>query len=565
MEKICKVFKCPVVLAVALNIIFFLVYLVCGSCRFASTDDFFMSSILSGAYGGEIDVHLYFVNAVYGCFLKPLYSFIPSVGWYYVFEVFEVFVSLFAIAYVLLLRLGMKYGGILAVLLLSCLSPIFYYEIEFTKNAAILTAAGMLLLSLGNAKLKRLLVFGSLLAVVGFVMRKDSFYLGMPILGLLLLFRWFYLKKFPLANVIAVLGCSLLIVGASCYDKSLYKDGEYKCYAAYQGPRAVFGDGRYYDYDAVVDEIEERDLHGVDFDLLTNWTFYDTETLAKDSLNKFLKIISQNRHDVVLSKMPLAVIRELSRSLHEINAWYWILLSIILVGLSKKSSRFVSWVSLCYIAAAYVYLLLLNRIVLRVEVPIWLYASILLIPFLRNADLNRFQLTENMKKIILVFAVLLYAIGFWNSPNEMKAMVFAEPQDERWNAFMQYEKNNADKLFFMDLTAYKRFCSRLGGSYKALEPGRLDHIIPLGYWNVHLPSIKKILHEQGIENPMRAITNSNVLVVNYDKASKYEEFLKLHYGYDVLSKNLLWSKVPGREFFSFDVTRFYIKEDKFEK
>lgn len=547
-----------------LNTFFLLLFIILGSCHFYSMDDFFMSSILSGAYGCSYDVHLYFVNALYGLFLKPFYVICSSVGWYYVFEVFEVFASFVIVTYVILSRLGMKNGGILSLFLLSCLSPVFYFEMEFTKNAALLSSVGILLLSLGNLKNRKFLVLGVIFGIAGFVMRKDAFYLGMPCLGVLLLFRWLYYKKIPLANLIAVLGCFAGVACASHFDKNLYQ-GEYKYYAQYQGPRAVFGDGRYYDYDAALDEIEERNLHGKDFELLTKWTFYDTEVLAKDSLRKFIGVINHNRHDLVLSKMPIAVIRELSRCLHETNVWLWIALCILLTGISRKPFCFIPWLSLIYVVAAYVYLLLLNRIVSHVETSVWIYATILLIPFFKNEDLARIQLTTNMKKILYAFGIFLYTLGFWNSPNSMKAPMFQSPQDNRWNAFMQYERDNADKLFFMDLTAYKRFCARLGGSYRALEPGRLNHIIPLGYWNVHLPSIKKELHKSGIENPLKAFTNSDVLVVNYDKADLYEEFLELHYDYDVEWKNILWSNVPGREFFSFDVTKFYLQEEQHEK
>lgn len=549
------------VVSLGINTLFLVLFILLGSCRFSSMDDFFMSSILAGAYGSVHDVHLYFVNAVFGCFLKPFYGILPSVGWYYIFEIAEVFASFIAITYLLLVRLGLKNGIRFSVLFLACLSPLFYFEMEFTKNAALLTATGMLLLSLGNSEKRKYLVLGVLFAVAGFVMRKDAFYLGLPCFGMLLCFKGLYFKKIPLINVIAALCCAIVVAGVSWFDKNLYQDGEYRYYAEYQGPRAVFGDGRYYDYDAALDEIEERGLHGIDFKLLTKWTYYDSEVLVKDSLYKFLGVINHNRHDITLSKMPMSVIKELSRCLHETNVWFWIILGFILVCLSTQPHRFVPWLSLCYIVAAYTYLLLLNRIVSHVEDSVWLYASVMLIPFLNSKELDNIRMTASMKKMLFVFATLLYAIGFWSSSNDMKVSVFQDPQDNRWNAFMQYERDNVDKLFFMDLTAYKRFCFRLGGSYKALEPGRLDHIIPLGYWNVHLPSIKKELHKRGIENPFRAFTNTDVLVVNYDKAGSYEEFLELHYDYDVEWKNLLWSNVPGREFFSFDVTKFSVKGD----
>lgn len=560
MEKISKTIKNPFVLAIALNLVFLLAYLILGSCRFASMDDFFMSSILSGAYGGEYDVHLYFVNAIYGILLKPFYSLFPGVGWYYVFEIAEVFVAFTVVVYVLLTRLGFRFGGILSLLFLSCLSPTFYYQSDFTRNAALLTATSILMLCLGDSTKKKYLLWGIVLAIAGFVMRKEAFYLGVPCLSLLLLYRWVNTDsvcKIPWANLVAILACCLLAFAASKFDKSLYQNSEYKYYAAYQGPRAVFGDGMYYDYDATMDEIEERNLHGLDFEMLTNWVYYDTQILAKDSLSKYIDVVNRNRHDIVLSKMPIAVIRELSQSLHDVGTWVWVLFSLLLLNASRRSLRVVPWFSLGYVILAYTYLLYLNRVVPHVESSIWVYATVSMIPFLEKDGLQKIQLSKGMQGMMIAAFLMMYAFGFYGAPEHTKAKIFHAEDDKRWNALMQFEKDNPDKIFFFDFTAYKRFVRRLGGGYESLPPGRLDRIIPLGYWNVHLPGMKRSLEKMGIENPMRSITRSDALVVQYLNPDKFEDFLDIHYDVNVSYRTLHWAKTPGKEFISFDMIKFY--------
>lgn len=560
-----KLQRTPFRETLCINAIFLLLFIMLGSCKFSSMDDFFMSSILSGAYGGENDVHLYFVKVVYGLLLKPFYHFFPSVGWYYIFEVIEVFASFVALVYVLLARLGTRNGRLLSILLLCCFSPVFYYEMDFTKNAAILTAAGILLMYEGDSRNVKYLVSGIAFLCMGFVMRSEAFYLGIPCFAMLIVFRGLIKKKIPIANLIAVVFCCLINAGIFHYDKSFYQNEEYKYYAQYQGPRAVFGDGRYYNYETTLDEIEERGLHGVDFEMLTNWGFYDTEVLAKDSLYKFIQIVDRNHHEVVPTKVPIAVAKELSRCLHEIPSWYWILLCSVIAYFGKGLFRLVPWSSLGYVICAYIYLLLVNRIVAHVEASVWLYATIILFPILKKDDLDKIWLSVNMKKILIGVFILLYVIGFWGTKDYVKAETFQSTKDNRWEAFMLYEREHSDQVFLMDLTMYKRFGSRLGGSFRTLDGGRLNHIIPLGYWNIHLPSIKQLLNERGIENPFKSIADSNVYVVHYDQASLYSRFWELHYGKKILWKNVMWSNVPGREFFSFDVTKFYLQEKQHEK
>ena len=158
MQKISLMLKrlpdMPLLAAFLMNVVVLLLSVVIGNGKYSSLDDYFMSSVLTGAYGGEYDVHLYFVNVVYGYFLKPFYLLFPNVGWYGVFQTFDVFASFTAISYVVLCRYGRKLGGMLALLLLVCVSPDFYLHVAFTQCAGISTAAGILLFAVGNAEKK---------------------------------------------------------------------------------------------------------------------------------------------------------------------------------------------------------------------------------------------------------------------------------------------------------------------------------------------------------------------------------------------------------------------------
>ena len=58
--------KKNLLISFGLNVLFLTLYFAFGQIRYGTLDDYFMSSILTGAYGSEYDIHLYFVNAVYG-------------------------------------------------------------------------------------------------------------------------------------------------------------------------------------------------------------------------------------------------------------------------------------------------------------------------------------------------------------------------------------------------------------------------------------------------------------------------------------------------------------------
>ena len=163
----------PFLIALLANLPTLFLGVVLTDWRYESLDDFFMHSVLTGAYGGEYDVHLYFINAIYGYFLWPFYKILPNVGWFSLFEKVAVFFSFVAISHIILRKYGNKLGGILTVLILSCVSLDFHLHTEFTKCAGIASSAGILFFAVGNSERKHVyLVWGGLLMIVGFVFRK---------------------------------------------------------------------------------------------------------------------------------------------------------------------------------------------------------------------------------------------------------------------------------------------------------------------------------------------------------------------------------------------------------
>ena len=75
-----KISNNPFLVALGMNLVVLAICVTIGSGKFNSLDDYFMSSVLTGAYGGEYDVRMYFVNVVYGYFLRPFYALFPNVG-----------------------------------------------------------------------------------------------------------------------------------------------------------------------------------------------------------------------------------------------------------------------------------------------------------------------------------------------------------------------------------------------------------------------------------------------------------------------------------------------------
>ena len=146
----------PFLQSICLNLVFLLLCLGVGGIHFGSLDDYFMSTIITGAYGGEFDPHMLFVNGAFAYFLKPFYGLFPSAGWYYIFQLLSVFAAFTVFTYFILRQVGGRLGFALSVFVLASLASDLYMNVAFTQCAAAATAAAIILFYFGNNERRRL-------------------------------------------------------------------------------------------------------------------------------------------------------------------------------------------------------------------------------------------------------------------------------------------------------------------------------------------------------------------------------------------------------------------------
>lgn len=546
MEKYLKVFKRPIVLAVALNLVPLLVFLVVGSCRFDSLDDYFMSSVLMGAYGEEYDVHLYFINILYGYFLKPFYVLFPSVGWYFIFEIFAAYLSFSAITYWLLKKTGIKFGMTISTLVLACFSPDFYFGMNFTQCAELLTAAGVLSVVLGSfEKVKSWMILGTLLLVWGYVMRESAFLLGMPFAVIILVGYIVKTRELPKTLFIVCACCCVVLLGVNKLNHDAYMEGEYRHFAAFQGPRAALGDVRYYDYDAAFSDLEERGFSGNDLRAGRHWMIYDSNVFSLASVQPLLKSIQDNRYELNVKRTVVSIVMAFSKSLWSTNAWCWFLLGLLLMMQSRNWIRVIPWVSLGLLVMCYGYLLYVNRVVHHVESGVWFYGMVVMLPFLEKNSFDGLFIARRIYFAIILFISVMYVLAVY-STSDVQERLNRECSIERshqLHEFLDYAEQRKEKVFLVPFELYKSIASlRNENAFKSIQPGSWQNIFPLGYWNVYLPGMIRELEKRGVTNPLKDIVADNVLYVQeqgmmmFGPQSVWEEHYKKNLVADTIQR-----------------------------
>lgn len=550
-------FKRAFLYSVAINLFFLVLCLVFGDIKFGAIDDYFMAAVLTGAHGTDYNSHLLFVNAIYGYALLPLYHLFPKVGWYYIGEILAVFVSFTAIGYVLLRRCGERWGLLLATLFAAMFASDFYLVIQFTQCASILSAAGMLLFShslvdchapKGARNDVVAVVLGILLLLWGSVMRWEAFLMGMPFFCVGLLFN---LKLCWKSRWITVAGLAVMFAGAYAmhhFDASLYKNAEYAPYIEIQNPRAALGDGSNYNQNAVYEDIEEMGKSGVDYHMLTEWTFYDTETFAVDSMQAIVDVIGQYRDKIERGDIPRLLLSALGHSLRSPLFWTWFIFCLLIWTTNRQKFLYL-WASLGVILYLMSMLLAMNRLVYRVESGFWLYAAVLAVPLW-----GRFRYELPRRLVVAALAVIALANVFTYATSgelvrgpgsgELRTLAIEDSTD--YDQVFAYIDSQPDKMFLLSMNAYMRFSHHKNPPYLAEPIGSYRRTVSLGYWTPYLPEITRTLAEFGITNPIKDVVHDNVIVINEGRLT---DFLQRHY-YDSVAVDTL--KVIGEmEFFKY--------------
>jgi hypothetical protein len=545
--------KRAIIYSIAINLFFLTLCLVFGDLKFGAIDDYFMAARLTGALGTEYNPHLIFVNAIYGYALLPLYHLFPKIGWYYIGEMFSVFLSFTVIGYVLLQRCGERWGAILAALFTALFASDFYLVVQFTQCASILSAAGMLLFAYGvvdcrvpdgarNDKWVRLrtitpIVFGVVLMLWGSVMRWQAFLMGMPFfcLGLLFILRQCWASKWRV-----IVGLVVMFVGAFAmhhWDQSIYKAPEYQDYVKFQGSRVVFGDNASYNQNAVYEDAEELGLSGKDLHMFARWTMYDTEIFSVDSLARYANMIPPYRDDNPIQHIPRNLLNALRNSLNSPLFWTWFLFCIILYKTNSKKFPYL-WSSLFLVLALIAHLLAVGRLVYRVESGFWLYAAVFAIPlfgkFVQNIP---HKLVYAFLLFIAVVNVVVYATSgkMVRAPGSGKMRTLAIEDTTDYVRVFDYIDSQPDKMFLLDMNAFMRFSHHRNPPYLAEPFGQYRRTISFGYWTPYLPEVTKALAEFGINNPIKDVVHDNVIVLNEPYLA---DFLQRHY-YDSVTVDTL--------------------------
>lgn len=526
--------KKTVAISLGINLFVLSLCLIFGNLRFGALDDYFMARILEGAYGDGYDVHMVFVNVLYGYTLLPLYHLFPSVSWYYVGELIAIFLSFSVVGYVIICKLGVKWGPVFALSLSAAFASDYYLVTQFTQCASALSASGFLMLiyameqqSETVSRIKKLApyIVGFLLVAWGSVMRWDAFLMGLPFLGLTLFVQINWCWKNKVKVLFSLLLLLVVALGVHKINAIHYESQEYKTFMDFQPYRVTIGDFDNYDVNAAYEDLDELELSSDDLIRLRGWFFYDKEKFSMEKLFPIVRIIQSHKNQKSFHFLLKCSLAEMARYIHYPISWPWIFVCVLLFFVNRRKSWYV-WGSFVVCLMLMGYLFMISRNVYRVENGFFLYASMLGIPFLKKV----FWSPKKLNIIFFFVLAVVYTMSYCVDSSVRDICTGNKRENksklEDYQKVLQFIDNAPDSLVFLvSMQPFMGLAEQKDYPYVSEPFGSWKKIISTGYWTPYFPAIEQIIREKNIQNPIKDAVRDNVYVI----ADKFDDYLQENY------------------------------------
>lgn len=545
--------------ALVINLITAILMMLLGSMAFETNDDFSIGiQIADGNYC------VGFVNYYLCIFLHFVQTLLPSVNTFVLMQILSSFAGLTVLTYVILDQPRSPWITIPLLPILVIVGVDHYLYIQFTKTAALLLAAGTMLIlhtvlnhrggirpmpviciMIGTAMilLGSMWRYGAILAVIGFAgvfasahlldrwsaMRQASSAAWLPRERS---FRYLFLRIISFGLIILLVSSMALAIHKASTAAN-HATPALRAYREYNRYRSDVVDHKLPDYEEYTEFYQSLGLSSNDH-LALRTGFYDTDRIASLSKLKAIDTLAEGAQKRTTLRAVLASgKRLLVFSAKKLNKRFFHIILCLLLGIAALllvQKRWMLYPLFLAIGAmaAYGYLLYEGRTVYRGTYIIDLFALFMLLYAGRYADPKQSlaaaickdsarRIKKTAAAMTLAATILFIAlIPHW-SPQQRLTSCDSD-------ALFDYMKKCADIAFVMDsstsIHAYRCNLSYYNNPLKR-QPA-LNNLLSFGGWSTFSPNRAAKLRANGLSNVYQdIIDNDRVLVVSNSFSDKY--------------------------------------------
>ena len=557
-----------------LQIAFTLLILLFCDIKYEVSDDFVMSLIASGAFNGFPSPYIMFSNVIYGTLLSGLYRLFSSVNWYFWLQITVSFLSVSAISYLI----SQKFCTALSILIfcifyLFCAQDLFVL-IQFTKTASAAICSGSILFLWGifYAKSKRCSIAGSLLVLIGSMIRFNCIYMAAPFVLLCLIIEG---KRARVLHQVHVnhgridrrdlshfAACLLLILavfsfhGVNLLSYRLHEDTSY--FKEYSYVRANIVDYERPDYESCQEELTAIGISKNDYELLDSWNFSDPTVFSLSKMKELLTVIQSHRNTTL---SPISILKKIKDRgcIHYYITSCCILLGLLNVVLNKKHRFAVPFFCAACVLGLLSYFIFIGRCIYRIEFGCFLGAACVMLFYLKSESSSKTCMHPNFKKgtsiLCLVASAVLCLTKLSDYRPDRSYVSLSDSEYRNYvNATLLYDwdynadkytrsvnkrtqraefltelKTHPDNLYLLDFSTVIQTLYFDFSPFDAILPGSFSNALYLGGVTIHHPSVDEAFASRGITNPMLALLSDSVYLVSNTNADRLATFLEEHY------------------------------------
>lgn len=460
---------------------------------------------------------------IFSIVLNKLYLYFPVIDWWAVSTILSIGISAFVFSFVSFRRYSLDQALFVCISLLCFLWIFAVYRLNFTRTAAAVAIAGSLLIadsafdSVFTKKNYFEFVAGCLFMLVGASIRHKSAMIALAYLAIMgfisLITDNFRLNimwiKQHARSVFMLVLAALVFFGAWGANRLLLTP-EQKEYEAYNEVRSSIQDysSRYPSYDEAQEAYESAGISKLEFDMFCNWFSEDTEVYTKDILQRVSSL------GTITTK---ADIRTFLFENWMITAT--ILLFIITISFGKTNNWFSSlFVILVTVFLCYAFLMT-GRIPARVYHSL-LLASSTAAMFISGRSVPNYYSGESIQKLSgnglckkILIGGLCVVISFCAvivNKNYKKDQInnihaYIESGVERNRDFLDRINEDSNNIYLFDVL-YNPASVNAAFDFFEIRPEKYcANRFDLGGWDPRHPYYVKLLEENGIDNPTRAL------------------------------------------------------------
>lgn len=549
-------------IAIGTNIIFLGLVLLFCDIKYEVSDDFIMATIMSGAYGGEPNPQLIFVNTIIGYILLPLYHLFPQISWYLIFQLLLCFLAFVLVTYMLLERNGQAVGVLLAILFITFFSDDVYILPQFTKTAALTIMAGAVVFLWGTFIKKSIIIqlISGMLCLLGSMVRYTGIFLMGSFILLILFYEfmnfWHMKRRWKDFLYILISGTILIVsaFGMKMLDSYTYNNDEKsEVFLEYNTARSAIVDQMDYGYAAYENELKKIGISENDYNMLKTWNFDDEDYFTLEKMKQVGNIITEyNSQQRITIETAFQNIQT-----RKIVGYPVFLACLILLLLSICINKKFFWCfgMLGVGIALEMYFTFTGRVVYRIEYGIFTGIFLGSLYFWESKTLQFVEKKEYMKKLVITLSgfFLIMHLPLYVPDNSYKTVAEGKRKEyidsifnasweydarkyrcvintkERKNGLLEEIESHQENMYFFDFTTAIQSLYYEWNPFENVPKGYNSNALYLGGIMTNLPCVDWILEERGIESPIQSLVQEHVYLVDNSLLQIKLDYLRQHY------------------------------------